>query len=216
VIVADVPLDTYGTKALEPALRDMNWVADVAMAHESVVEHFSRRRGSTVLPMKLFTMFSSVDRAIEETSSRSREIAAVVKRIAGCEEWGVRLTRVPTPVAGRPRSASRPDSGAAFLAAKKQTRDAERERLQAAAKTAETVYEALSAIARDARARGDVPAGAAAPPLLDAAFLVPGGHRARFKSAARRLAAASAAAGAELTITGPWPAYNFVQPGSPS
>jgi hypothetical protein len=49
------------------------------------------------------------------------------------------------------------------------------------------------------------------PPLLDAAFLVPTGKRARFQAAARRLAQACARAGADLTLTGPWPAYNFVQ-----
>ena len=60
------------------------------------------------------------------------------------------------------------------------------------------------------RWRDDAPEGAAAPPVLDAAFLVPANRRVRFKSAARRLAADSAKAGAEITLSGPWPAYNFV------
>jgi hypothetical protein len=42
---------------------------------------------------------------------------------------------------------------------------------------------------------------------------VPATRRARFRSLARRLAAGSAKAGAQMTLTGPWPAYNFVQPG---
>jgi hypothetical protein len=49
------------------------------------------------------------------------------------------------------------------------------------------------------------------PPLLDAAFLVPAGRRARFTSMARRLAGGSAKTGAQMTLTGPWPAYNFIQ-----
>jgi hypothetical protein len=211
-VVAEVPLDTYGSDALESRLRDMEWVAKTAMAHQSVVEYFSRRRGSTVVPMKLFTMFTTIDRAIEETRSRRREIARVVKRIAGCEEWGVRITRRPPPVTPSSTRARRPDSGAAFLAARKQTRDAARDRLQMAAERAQTTFDTLAAIARDVRRQDDVPPGASAPPLLDAAFLVPGGSRARFRSAARRLDAGSASAGVELTVTGPWPAYNFVQP----
>ena len=210
VIAADVPLDTYGPQAIQSRLRDMEWVAQVAIAHENVVEHFSRQRTSTVLPMKLFTLFSTVERTVAETGSQRRAIGAAVKRIAGCEEWGVRMTRVPA-AARVARRAPRADSGAAFLAAKKQARDAERERLQTAAGMAQSVFDTLAAIAREARSRGDVPAEAATPPLLDAAFLVPVGRRAKFKTAARRLAAGTAAAGAEVTVTGPWPAYNFVQ-----
>src|SRR5918995_25529 len=66
LITADVPLQAYGPQALEPALRDIQWVADIAVAHEAVVEHFTRQRGATVVPMKLFTMFSSVERAVDE------------------------------------------------------------------------------------------------------------------------------------------------------
>jgi hypothetical protein len=107
-------------------------------------------------------------------------------------------------------ASARPASGAAFLTARKQARDAARERVRAATESADAAYTTLSAIARAARRRDDAPEGAA-PPLLDAAFLVPAGRRTRFKAAARKLAAAGATAGTEITVTGPWPAYNFVQ-----
>jgi hypothetical protein len=211
VVLSEVPLETYGPEALARGLADLEWVAQIAMAHEQVVEHFARQRGSTAVPMKLLTMFSSPDRALDEMRSRSREIAAVVKRITGCEEWGVRIARQATRVTRSAPRAARSASGAAFLAAKKQTRDAAREALRTAVETADAAYDGLAALAREARRRDDVPQGAA-PPLLDAAFLVPSGQRPRFKSAAKRLAARSAAAGANLTLTGPWPAYNFVRP----
>jgi hypothetical protein len=168
--------------------------------------------------MKLFTMFSTKERAIEEMRSRRAAIDPVVRRVAGCEEWGVRITR---SAAARPRDAraaaprasavARPASGVAFLAAKKQARDEARASEQAAAAAADAVFEALAKIARDARRRNDAPQGAASPPVLDAAFLVTSGRRARFRAAARRLAAATAKTGAGLTLTGPWPPYNFVQ-----
>jgi hypothetical protein len=211
VVTSDVPLDTYGPDALERSLRDLDWVARVAVAHEGVVERFARQRTSTTVPMKLFTMFSAPERAIAETRSRSREIASVVRRIAGCEEWGVRVVRRPA-AARRPVAHARAASGAAFLAAKKQTRDAAREAAAVAAAAADEAYDELSRLARESRRRNDVPEGAVSPPVLDAAFLVPGAGRARFKAAAKRFAAMTAAAGLDLTITGPWPAYNFVQP----
>jgi hypothetical protein len=212
--VAEVPLDTYGPGPLETALRDMQWVADVAVAHEAVIEYFTRQAGVAVIPMKLFTMFSSGQRAIDETRSRQRDIQAIMRRIAGCEEWGVRMTRTSGVAPGRRVAAARPSSGAAFLSAKKEARDLAREAVLTAAVAANRAFTTLAAIARDARRREDAPEGAAAPPLLDAAFLVPANRRVRFKAAARRLATDSAEAGAEITLSGPWPAYNFVEAGS--
>lgn len=210
VVCASVPLAVYGSDALERALRDLSWVGDAAVAHESVVEHFAQLKNVTVVPMKLFTMFSSDARALQAMRSRRRGILSVVRRIAGCEEWGVRITL--TPPAGRDDVLrTKPDSGTAFLAARKQARDLARELARAAAQSAESAFTTLSSIARDALRRDDVPEGAVMPPLLDAAFLVPASRRTRFKSAARRLAAAGVKAGTEITVTGPWPAYNFVQ-----
>jgi hypothetical protein len=107
----------------------------------------------------------------------------------------------------------KPSSGAAFLAAKKEARDVARAAVHAAAESAERAFTTLAALARDARRRDGAPDGASTPPLLDAAFLVPTTRRARFKAAARKLAATNAKTGAEMTLSGPWPSYNFVQDG---
>lgn len=209
LVVSEVPLDRYGPEPLETALRDLEWVTTVAVAHEAVVEHFARQRNATVVPMKLFTMFSTEARAAEEMQTRRKEIQEVLKRIAGCEEWGVRIVRDASPAA----SAAKPDlrSGTAFLAARKKTRDDARAAAERAAEAAASVFEALTPFAKDARRRDESPAGAQ-PPLLDAAFLIPTAMRVKFRAAARRAANQSVAGGARMTLTGPWPAYNFVQP----
>jgi hypothetical protein len=211
IACASVPLAAYGPGVLERALRDLTWVGDVAVAHESVVEHFAQQKNVTVVPMKLFTMFSSDTRAVEETRSRRREILSAVRRISGCEEWGVRITLASSSPGLRGDQRARPTSGAEFLASKKHARDVARQFVRAAMASADAAYATLSSIARDARRREDVPEGASAPPLLDAAFLVPATRRTRFKSAARKLAGGGVKAGTEITVTGPWPAYNFVQ-----
>lgn len=213
LVVADVPVDMYGSGPLEASLRDMDWVARIAVAHEAVVEHFARQPRTTVVPLKLFTMFSSRDRAVEDMQARRADIQAIVRRIAGCEEWGVRMTRTLPRSATRPRMEPKQASGVAFLAAKKEARDLARETVLAVTSMADRAFAALAVIARDARRRDDVPEGAA-PPLLDAAFLVPATRRVRFKTAVRRHALDAAKVGAKLTLTGPWPAYNFVQGGS--
>jgi len=40
---------------------------------------------------------------------------------------------------------------------------------------------------------------------------VPSGRKLRFKAAVNREARRCRDAGADLTLTGPWPAYNFIQ-----
>jgi hypothetical protein len=191
---------------LEIALRDLDWVAEIAIAHEAVVEYFTRLRDATVLPMKLFTMFANQSRAVEEIGRQRRDIAAVFSRIAGCEEWGVRVTRRATAAQ---RVAVRPRSGAAFLTARKRVRDEARAAVEKAVDAAAATYDLLLPLAKDARRRSDSPSGAT-PPLLEAAFLVKLRGRARFRAAARRAARVCGQAGAEMTLTGPWPPYNFV------
>lgn len=212
LVVSDVPLDVYGPERLEAALGDLDWVARVAVAHEAVVEHFARRRAVTVVPMKLFTMFSTVERAAREMRARRRAISGVLRRVAGCEEWGVRVTRGTPPRRATAAAAPVARSGVAFLAARREARDRAREAAAGAVTAADTAFDALAPLARDVRRRDSAPGGAV-PLLLDAAFLVPTSRRARFQAVARRTAALCAESGAIMTLTGPWPPYNFVQPG---
>jgi hypothetical protein len=212
LVHAEVPLDRYGESTLASAIKDLEWVSRVAVAHESVVEHFAALRGTTVIPMKLFTMFSGTARAVADVRKRRRVLMDVFARLAGCEEWGLRVLRSGVKK-GSARSASgtRPATGSAFLAARKQARDEAREALVAAATAAEQAYSSLARMSREHRRRSGESPGVVAP-LLDAAFLVPVRSRARFKSAAGKAARTIADAGAAMTLTGPWPPYNFVAP----
>jgi len=214
LVHADVPLEEYGESSLADRIKDLEWVSRVAVAHESVVEHFAGLRGTTVIPMKLFTMFSSIARAVSDVRKRRRELVDVFTRLSGCEEWGIRVLRTDVKMANARRvAAARPATGAAFLAARKQARDDAREALVAAATAAEGAYRSLARISREHRRRSGESPGVVAP-LLDAAFLVPLRSRARFESAAEKAARTIAATGAAMTLTGPWPPYNFVAPGS--
>jgi len=213
MVCADVPLRSYGEERIEEGLRDLEWVARIAVAHEAVVERFARVNGATVIPMKLFTIFSNDERAREEMHRRRRDLDAILKRIKGCQEWGVRVTRSRRAVAAP--TAKAPDSGAAFLAGKKRARDLAREQLMQSVEAADDTYRTLAKIAKEIRRR-EPPEAATSPPMLDAAFLVPTLRRIRFKAAAAKAAAKCGAAGAELVLTGPWPAYHFVHDGEPA
>ena len=211
MVCADVPLASYGAASIERGLRDLDWVSEIALAHEAVVEYFARARGAVVVPMKLFTMFSSIHKAAADVTVGRTAIERAMRHIAGCEEWGVRITRRPGAVAPA-GGAARPASGAAFLAAKKHARDSAANTRAASLAAAETAFGRLSRLAKDAYRRPRRQEPGSNPPILEAAFLVTARARARFKAEAARQAALCAPAGADLSLTGPWPAYNFIEP----
>ena len=209
LVTSSVPLDLYGPGNLEPRLRDLDWVGDVAFAHEAVNEFVARIKGAVVVPMKLFTMFSSAERAGADVRSRRRAIDRVIRHVAGCEEWGVRVTRDST-AAARAEPSRPPQTGAGFLRARKAARDDAAGRHSGAAVAAETAINRLTRLAREVRRRPRRSEPGTNLPILEAAFLVRLGSRARFTAEARRQATALARAGADLALTGPWPAYTFV------
>jgi hypothetical protein len=118
-VAAEVPLSVYGGAALEAKLTDLEWVAAAAVAHEAVVEAFARRPAAAVVPMKLLTRFSTRERAAAQLRRQRRSLTAILARVRGCREWGVRVTRCPADT--RVRTPAR--TGTAFLRAKLQARE---------------------------------------------------------------------------------------------
>lgn len=211
--VADAPLDRYGEAAINRGLSDLDWVSRAAVAHDAVVESFTDK--TAVLPMKLFTLFTTDDRTLEHVRAERRRIATVVKRVANHQEWGVRvvLDRGWEVAAAPKRKASAGGrSGVAYLTRKKAQRDAVVELAVHARDTVAALYDRLAARSRLAKRRlaSDLPVQGG-PLLLDAAFLVPRARAASFRALATRESRALARHGYGFTLTGPWPPYSFVQ-----
>ena len=212
LVAADAPLDRYGEKPIEKGLRDLSWVSTCALPHEAVIEHASR--SGTVLPMKLFTLFHGDERALEHVAKDRKRIDRLLARLAGREEWGVRIAldeaRALRRAADEARDEAGGSSGTAFLLRKKKQQDAAREVIVRGQERASKVFDELSARADDARRRPPPPGPVGQRVLLDAAFLVAQGKVKPFQGAAKKAAGALAKDGYELTLTGPWPPYNFV------
>lgn len=212
LVAADAPAAEYDAQAIERGLQDLAWVSAHAVPHEAVVE-FAGRAG-TVLPMKLFTLFHSDDRALEHVAHQRKRVDRLLERLAGREEWGVRMLldepRAVERLAKSARKESKGASGTEFLLRKKKQRDLSRDVLERGAERATALFDELSRRADDSRRRAP-PAGAAGRRvLLDAAFLVRRGRVKPFQAAVRKVAARLQRDGYDLTLTGPWPPYNFV------
>jgi hypothetical protein len=213
LVVADAPLARYDVAPIERGLRDLNWVSACAMAHEAMVEHAAA--AGTVIPMKLFTLFSSDERAVAHVRRTRKSLDRLIARVADRDEWGVRLSldeaRARRHVATAARRETRGAStGTGFLVRKKHERDAARELAERARTEADRVYEELARHADDARRHTPAQAGTGTRVLLDAAFLVPGRRAPQFRAAVKALGSRLGGDGLQLTLSGPWPPYTFV------
>jgi gas vesicle protein GvpL/GvpF len=213
--VADAPLDRFGEEAINRGLSDIDWVSRAAVAHEAVVESFIAS-AAAVVPMKLFTIFTSDARAVAHIAGERSRIDAVLKRVTNHLEWGVRVVldraRAAAPVRRVERPAGGVASGSAFLTRKKAQRDAVVELRERARDVVADVYDRFAAQARMARRRtaSELPVDGG-PLLLDAAFLVPKTRSASFRKLADREVRALERQGYRVKVTGPWPPYSFVE-----
>jgi Gas vesicle synthesis protein GvpL/GvpF len=208
-IVQRVPEAAYGETALARGLQNLDWVGPRAIAHERVIELFLST--PALLPMHLFTLFSSDDRVVQHVQSDGTRIRRLLKRVEGKVEWGLRLTfdekAASAKVSKRPVT-----SGTEFLARKRDVLGVNRTRVKAARGAADRVYKSMSRLATAAQRRSSLERAAPGSRLLlDAAFLVPAAKSGAFRSAVRQQMRDLRAAGVTISLTGPWPPYNFVE-----
>jgi hypothetical protein len=212
VIVATAPLRLYGETVINRKLSDLDWVARVAVAHERVIESFVD--AESLLPMKLLTIFAGDERALEHLRKDRRRLARLLARVAHHDEWGVRVAidTVRPLASDGSRPAAPGPGGVAYLTRKKMQRDRSAELRVHARQVVARLYDRLAEASRSARRRPatDLPA-VDRPLLLDAAFLVSRRRAKTFQSRVARERTLMMKQGYRLMLTGPWPAYTFVQ-----
>jgi len=213
MIASTVPATEYDEAALARGLQDLDWVSRRALAHEHIVEQFMTARA--VLPMQMFRLFRSDDRALAHIASGRRMIDRALAQVEGQFEFGLRLTldEKAARQAGARQvrgGAGAAGSGTDYLAQKRDLMRVDRAALASARREANRLYRAMSREASRARRRTETEqASAGSRLLLDAVFLVPSRRAAAFRSSLRTHAR-TLAAGLVISLTGPWPPYNFV------
>ncbi len=207
LIVSTAPASEFAEGALSAKLSDLTWVSRAAVAHEAVTESFMD--ADAVVPMKLFTLFTSDDRALAQIRAGWRRVDAVIRRLNRHEEWGLRLvfdeTRAPRP------DAAPAGSGRNYLLAKRQQHVSAAKHSASMRKVAADVLKAVRPLARDIEQRAvTTPPESRSRLLLDAACLVPRAKAERFRKSVDAQAKKIAPAGYALQVSGPWPPYSFI------
>ncbi|MFF7183900.1 GvpL/GvpF family gas vesicle protein [Streptomyces sp. NPDC008222] len=96
--VSAVPREGFSEAALKAGLEDLEWLEATARAHHSVIEALAAH--TTVLPLRLATVYLDEARVRQMLDDREADLAALLDRLADQVEWGVKVyAEVPPPSA---------------------------------------------------------------------------------------------------------------------
>lgn len=220
-LVSSLDASEYAADLIDQRATDLEWLGPRAQAHDAVIT-WANDPGPAV-PLPMWTLFTSEQGACGMLAARAPELSDTMQRIAGADEYSLRVFAKPAEVRASLESlapeigeaqralASAPPGQRYLLERKLEAQ--KKELLRSAAETVATrIYEAVRAVAAGSvlESLPRASAVAEAQAVLNAVFLVRRDGFEEFRSRVSELVAAHKDRGFHFEFTGPWPAYHFV------
>ena len=215
-----VPWQEFAAAPLEQRMRDLEWVAPRVLSHERIIEEIMKHY--PVMPMRFCTIFTSRDRIEELVKIHHAKIIRFFSDSADKEEWGVkgyinggrleeakRLTPAARDVDVKLQEAS---PGLAYLLRKKRDLAAKGGLSGMVLQIEEEVVQGLLAHAvKGVRNKALQLEGVEGREemIFNAAFLVLKTGVRTFRQKVKETEEKYRSQGLTLSVTGPWPPYNF-------
>ncbi len=181
-------------------MENLEWLATVGVRHQRAVAELASKL--EILPARFGTVFLS-ERSLSEHITRGKKtFSAVLKKIAGSDEWGVKVFRHALPNAAIPTEAR---SGTDYLKKKAQS-------VMPRSKQEDPEFlafvDGLKGASVEMSSGGKASTGQ--PNLVwHASFLVRRKEQKKFDTVLRKFTA-SLSDGYRVECSGPWPPYSFV------
>ncbi len=220
-VVSRVASTDFTPEALATRTSDLAWVGERGIEHERVVAWFVDH--AEILPVPLFTLYSSEVALRADAADRAAYIAATLEAYAGLREWDLKVAYRETELRNHAAQLSldiaeleRQIAGAApgrrFLLERQRDELLTREVRRAARRMAdELLASACPSCARTRRL--PVVAGAdEGAVVLNAALLVPAGEEPALRARLAARAAELSPLGFLVSFSGPWAPYRFLAP----
>jgi hypothetical protein len=196
-IASGVDLEEFGEAGLRHNLEDLSWLEEVARVHHQVVQFVFT--ATPAAPLRLATICLDTEAIRARLDELHDEIDAVLERISGSAEWGVKIyLRIPTSAASSVRQPSAPPAeqagrtGAAYLQRKRSEANQRRVGEEFAVDAARSVHK-LS--------------GHPGKLVLNAAYLVRSDREQEFVTRSEEVLTGQDQY--EVVRFGPWPPYSF-------
>jgi gas vesicle protein GvpL/GvpF len=219
-VVSRVPLSEFGDDHLKYNLERIDWLERTARGHETVIEVV--RTQSTMIPMRMCTLFRSASSVREMLAREAQPLAEALVRLAGRSEWGVKaladLSRIQDALSSEPAPATaggRGEAGRRYLEGRQAERRVVREIdgwLQTAIAEAHEGLSGLAAMSLRNPVQPQELSGYEEEMVLNGVYLVADSAFERFRARVDDFNARYTPNGLRLELTGPWPPYNFVSP----
>ena len=199
----------------------------MARAHEAVLERALAE--STIVPLRLCTIYESEDSVREMLEREHDSLARAIDTLAGRQEWGVKLLADDERLAEEARSRSAEavaledelgarTGGGAYMLRRRLERHV-RDAVDAlGSELAEQVHAQLQDWASDAvvlAPQNPELSGHEGRMLMNGAYLVEAERVDGLRALVAELEERHRALGARIQLTGPWPPYNFLPGGAP-
>ncbi|MQY35424.1 hypothetical protein SRB17_34020 [Streptomyces sp. RB17] len=221
--VSAVPRDEFSEAALKTGLEDMRWLEATARAHHLVIETLARY--STVLPLRLATVYLDENRVRDMLREQEASLTTLLNRLADHDEWGVKVyaevppTSEPVPAqAGGPADAANEsvNPGRAYLRSRRHQRQEREDAWRLAEEAVRRTEEQARGLAVERTRHRPQEGTLAQVPgvnVANDAYLVPRRLTETFRT--RMLHAADGLHGVRVDVTGPWAPYSFTTPPGP-
>ncbi|NJK81636.1 MAG: GvpL/GvpF family gas vesicle protein [Chloroflexaceae bacterium] len=220
-LVSRVSLEEFGEAALEQRVQDTGWLEDKVRIHQQVLGGVLA--DVNLLPFAFGTIYTSEHRVRVLLEERCLLFQDRLARLAGCEEWGVKLfcdeaqmraevgTISPQVQAMRERINGVAD-GTAYMLQRRLDSFLVGELERRQEEIVQHSHRMLSQHAIDAvqsLVQSSEVTGRREVMLLNGAYLIQRAKLPAFRAALDDLARTYAAGGMIYELTGPWPSYNF-------
>lgn len=219
-VLSRVPADEYSADRIEARLTDLEWLGEHGIAHERVVAALVDR--STVLPMRLFTLFSSIDALRTECDARAEWMRGSLARLDGLREWDLKVSydaeRMLATIGDSAADVAAIDAelekaapGRRYLLQKQRDDVARVAARKAVAALGDEVLARFAPVAADVK-RVAPPSNAEPgelPVILAAALLVARENEPKLRDLLATESERLAERGVTIACAGPWAAYRF-------
>jgi hypothetical protein len=221
-IVTRLPPSEYGADIIESRLDDLAWVGEQGLGHERVVLWFVDQ--TDILPARLFSLYADEAALRSALADRADHIRAELQRLAGRREWNLKaaydsaeLGRHGAEVSDELRRMDAEIDAAApgrrYLLERRRADVLKREVGASARRLATGLLDGLRPMAEAVHVLPLPAAGAeGGTVVLAAALLVHRDAEAELRAEAGRRVEELEALGMQVSFSGPWAPYRFLEP----